>query len=70
MKLAIRKLTYAPDENAPQPRAEYAKNKMKIEVSLDKEVNIAFYFECYFFRFGVMNLASDWFIIPCTYQFA
>lgn len=38
VRLAIRKLTYAPVENAPQPRTEYSKNKLKIEVSLDKEV--------------------------------
>ena len=44
VRLAIRKLTYAPDESAPQPRAECTKEfmmssgKLKVEASLDKEV--------------------------------
>jgi len=44
VRLAIRKLTYAPDESAPQPRAECTKEfmmssgKLKVETSLDKEV--------------------------------
>ncbi|XP_067949312.1 arrestin red cell-like [Watersipora subatra] len=43
VRLAIRKLTYAPEESAPQPRAECTKDfmmssgKVKVEASLDKE---------------------------------
>lgn len=46
VRLAIRKLTYAPDESAPQPRAELTKEfmmssgKLKVEASLDKEVRM------------------------------
>ena len=48
VRLAIRKLTYAPDESAPQPRAEITKDfmmssgKVKVEASLDKEVRCWF----------------------------
>ena len=44
VRLAIRKLTYAPEEPAPQPSAEVTKEFMmspgnlKLEASLDKEV--------------------------------
>ena len=44
MRLAIRKLTYAPEEPAPQPSAEVTKEFMmsagnlRLEASLDKEV--------------------------------
>ncbi len=44
MRLAIRKLTYAPEEPAPQPNAEATKEFMmspgnlRLEASLDKEV--------------------------------
>jgi hypothetical protein len=44
VRLAIRKLTYAPEEPAPQPSAEATKEFMmspgniKLEASLDKEV--------------------------------
>ena len=46
MRLAIRKLTYAPEEPAPQPNAEAVKEFMmspgnlRLEASLDKEVNL------------------------------
>ncbi|VDK80248.1 unnamed protein product [Dibothriocephalus latus] len=42
--MAIRKLTYAPEESAPQPSAEVVKDfimspgTLRLEVSLDKEV--------------------------------
>ena len=45
MRLAIRKLTYAPEEPAPQPSAEAVKDFMmspgsiRLEASLDKEVS-------------------------------
>jgi len=45
VRLAIRKLTYAADESAPQPRAEVSKDfvmssgKLRAEASLDKEVS-------------------------------
>ena len=44
VRLAIRKLTYAPEEPAPQPSAEATKEFMmsqgslRLEASLDKEV--------------------------------
>lgn len=44
VRLAIRKLTYAPEEPAPQPSAEVTKEFMmsagnlRLEASLDKEV--------------------------------
>ena len=44
VRLAIRKLTYAPEEQAPQPSAEATKEFMmspgnlRLEASLDKEV--------------------------------
>lgn len=44
MRLAIRKLTYAPEEPAPQPIAEVTKGfltssgQLRLEASLDKEV--------------------------------
>ena len=44
VRLAIRKLTYAPEEPAPQPSAEATKEfmmspgKLRLEASLDKEV--------------------------------
>ena len=47
VRLAIRKLTYAPEEPAPQPSAEATKEFMmspgnlRLEASLDKEVNIS-----------------------------
>lgn len=47
VRLAIRKLTYAPEEPAPQPSAETSKDFMmspgniKLEASLDKEVCLA-----------------------------
>ncbi len=46
MRLAIRKLTYAPEEPAPQPNAEATKEFMmspgnlRLEASLDKEVQL------------------------------
>ena len=46
MRLAIRKLTYAPEEPAPQPSAEVTKEFMmsagnlRLEASLDKEVRV------------------------------
>ena len=46
VRLAIRKLTYAPEEPAPQPNAEAVKEFMmspgnlRLEASLDKEVNL------------------------------
>ncbi len=46
VRLAIRKLTYAPEEPAPQPSAEATKDFMmspgnlRLEASLDKEVNL------------------------------
>lgn len=45
MRLAIRKLTYAPEEPAPQPNAEAVKDfimspgSIRLEASLDKEVS-------------------------------
>ena len=45
VRLAIRKLTYAPEEPAPQPSGEVTKEFMmsagnlRLEASLDKEVN-------------------------------
>ena len=45
VRLAIRKLTYAPEEPAPQPSAEATKEFMmspgnlRLEASLDKEVS-------------------------------
>lgn len=48
VRLAIRKLTYAPDDIGPQPTAEVVKDFMtsagnlRLEASLDKEVS------CYF----------------------
>ena len=51
MRLAIRKLTYAPEEPAPQPNAEAVKEFMmspgnlRLEASLDKEV----IFNCLFY---------------------
>ena len=45
VRLAIRKLTYAPEEPAPQPSAEAVKDFMmspgsiRLEASLDKEVS-------------------------------
>lgn len=45
MRLAIRKLTYAPEEPAPQPSAEAVKDFMmspgsiRLEASLDKEAS-------------------------------
>ena len=47
MRLAIRKLTYAPEEPAPQPSAEITKDFMmspgslRLEASLDKEVCVS-----------------------------
>ena len=46
VRLAIRKLTYAPEEPAPQPSAEITKEFMmsagnlRLEASLDKEVSV------------------------------
>jgi hypothetical protein len=46
VRLAIRKLTYAPEEPAPQPSAEAVKDFMmspgsiRLEASLDKEVRM------------------------------
>lgn len=46
VRLAIRKLTYAPEEPAPQPCAETSKDFMmspgniKLEATLDKEVGL------------------------------
>ena len=48
MRLAIRKLTYAPEEPAPQPNAEAVKDfimspgSIRLEASLDKEVQSGF----------------------------
>ena len=45
VRLAIRKLTYAPEEPAPQPNAEAVKDfimspgSIRLEASLDKEVS-------------------------------
>ncbi len=45
--MAIRKLTYAPEESAPQPSAEIVKDfimspgTLRLEVSLDKEASLA-----------------------------
>ncbi len=44
--MAIRKLTYAPEESAPQPSAEIVKDfimspgTLRLEVSLDKEASL------------------------------
>ena len=54
VRLAIRKLTYAPEEPAPQPSAETSKDfmmspgNMKLEASLDKEVRTAVTFHLEF----------------------
>ena len=46
MQLAIRKLTYAPEEPAPQPTAEAVKDflissgNLRLEATLDKEVSV------------------------------
>ena len=55
VQLAIRKLTYAPEEPAPQPSAEAFKEflmspgNLRLEATLDKEVAVTvFYFlVCY-----------------------
>lgn len=47
MRLAIRKLTYAPEEPAPQPSAVVVKDfimspgSLRLEASLDKEVSLS-----------------------------
>ncbi len=48
--MAIRKLTYAPEESAPQPSAEIVKDfimspgTLRLEVSLDKEASLTEHF--------------------------
>ncbi len=52
--MAIRKLTYAPEESAPQPSAEIVKDfimspgTLRLEVSLDKEASLTEHFVWYF----------------------
>lgn len=50
VRLAIRKVTYAPSEQGEQPSVEVSKefmmspNKLYLEASLDKEVFFSFFF--------------------------
>ncbi len=52
--MAIRKLTYAPEESAPQPSAEIVKDfimspgTLRLEVSLDKEASLIQHIVWYF----------------------